>query len=229
MRWGPEALKGHRPEGAPRKVLKEAPQPGSSLIADEWIPANTEPVERCGFTVKNLPTGAKITFRVVGVNIAGRSQPATLAQPVTIREIVGEHLLTPRPCAPKDQAGVVTRATRSSPLVSVPPWDVPPHPRLALSPSLGLYPQSNPKSGYPATSARLMSAKSGSISTWSSPSRYVELRVGGVGGWRGAGRRGEKGSAPAGQTQADPRAPPRPSPGRESRGRRWCGPRAGRP
>uniref|UniRef100_A0A8D1SK57 Myosin-binding protein C, fast-type n=1 Tax=Sus scrofa TaxID=9823 RepID=A0A8D1SK57_PIG len=56
--------------------------------SDEWIPANTEPVERCGFTVKNLPTGARITFRVVGVNIAGRSQPATLAQPVTIREIV---------------------------------------------------------------------------------------------------------------------------------------------
>ncbi|KAM9633457.1 myosin-binding protein C, fast-type [Trichechus inunguis] len=56
--------------------------------SNEWIPANTEPVERCGFTVKNLPTGAKITFRVVGVNIAGRSKPATLTQPVTIREIV---------------------------------------------------------------------------------------------------------------------------------------------
>ncbi|KAJ8789762.1 hypothetical protein J1605_021720 [Eschrichtius robustus] len=56
--------------------------------SDEWIPANTELVERCGFTVKNLPTGARITFRVVGVNIAGRSQPATLAQPVTIQEIV---------------------------------------------------------------------------------------------------------------------------------------------
>ncbi|XP_049643530.1 myosin-binding protein C, fast-type [Suncus etruscus] len=56
--------------------------------SEEWIPANTEPVERCGFTVKNLPTGAKIIFRVVGVNIAGRSEPATLPQPVTIREIV---------------------------------------------------------------------------------------------------------------------------------------------
>ncbi|XP_055226160.1 myosin-binding protein C, fast-type [Gorilla gorilla gorilla] len=55
--------------------------------SEEWVPANTEPVERCGFTVKNLPTGAKILFRVVGVNIAGRSEPATLAQPVTIREI----------------------------------------------------------------------------------------------------------------------------------------------
>ncbi|XP_007179987.1 myosin-binding protein C, fast-type [Balaenoptera acutorostrata] len=56
--------------------------------SDQWIPANTELVERCGFTVKNLPTGARITFRVVGINIAGRSRPATLAQPVTIQEIV---------------------------------------------------------------------------------------------------------------------------------------------
>ncbi|XP_036293537.1 myosin-binding protein C, fast-type [Pipistrellus kuhlii] len=56
--------------------------------SEEWIPANAEPVERCGFTVKDLPTGARIIFRVVGVNIAGRSEPASLAQPVTIREIV---------------------------------------------------------------------------------------------------------------------------------------------
>ncbi|XP_045148555.1 myosin-binding protein C, fast-type [Echinops telfairi] len=56
--------------------------------SEEWLPANTEPVERCGFTVKDLPTGARVIFRVVGVNIAGRSEPATLTQPVTIREIV---------------------------------------------------------------------------------------------------------------------------------------------
>ncbi|XP_049478253.1 myosin-binding protein C, fast-type [Panthera uncia] len=55
--------------------------------SEDWVPANTEPVERCSFTVKNLPTGAKILFRVVAVNIAGRSQPAALFQPVTIREI----------------------------------------------------------------------------------------------------------------------------------------------
>uniref|UniRef100_G3U3Y5 Myosin binding protein C2 n=1 Tax=Loxodonta africana TaxID=9785 RepID=G3U3Y5_LOXAF len=47
--------------------------------SNEWIPANTEPTE-CVFTVKNLPTGAKIDFRVVELNIAGRSQPATLTQ-----------------------------------------------------------------------------------------------------------------------------------------------------
>uniref|UniRef100_A0A8C4LLH9 Myosin-binding protein C, fast-type n=1 Tax=Equus asinus asinus TaxID=83772 RepID=A0A8C4LLH9_EQUAS len=74
--------------GAPGRGRREGPLLRLSLAADEWIPANTEPVERCGFTVKNLPTGAKIVFRVVGVNIAGRSQPATLTQPVTIREIV---------------------------------------------------------------------------------------------------------------------------------------------
>uniref|UniRef100_A0A670ZMS5 Myosin binding protein C2 n=1 Tax=Pseudonaja textilis TaxID=8673 RepID=A0A670ZMS5_PSETE len=55
---------------------------------DEWIPANTELVERCGFTAKGLPTGEKLLFRVTAVNIAGKSLPATLAQPVTIREIV---------------------------------------------------------------------------------------------------------------------------------------------
>ncbi|XP_003222732.3 myosin-binding protein C, fast-type isoform X1 [Anolis carolinensis] len=55
---------------------------------DEWIPCNTELVERCGFTAKDLPTGEKLLFRVVAVNIAGRSPPATFGQPVTIREIV---------------------------------------------------------------------------------------------------------------------------------------------
>lgn len=71
------------------------PQTRPSPLAEDWSPANTEPVERCGFTVKNLPTGAKILFRVVGVNIAGRSEPATLVQPVTIREIVGEWCVAP--------------------------------------------------------------------------------------------------------------------------------------
>ncbi|XP_077170416.1 myosin-binding protein C, fast-type isoform X2 [Paroedura picta] len=56
--------------------------------SDEWIAANTELVERCGYTAKDLPTGEKLLFRVVAVNIAGRSPPATFGQPVTIREIV---------------------------------------------------------------------------------------------------------------------------------------------
>ncbi|XP_060705631.1 myosin binding protein Ca isoform X1 [Hemiscyllium ocellatum] len=56
--------------------------------SNEWIAANTELVERLGFTVKNLPTGEKINFRVRAVNIAGKSEPAILSQSVTIREIV---------------------------------------------------------------------------------------------------------------------------------------------
>ncbi|XP_073458975.1 myosin-binding protein C, fast-type-like [Aquarana catesbeiana] len=54
----------------------------------EWITSNQELVERCGFTVKELPTGEKVEFRVVAVNIAGKSEPAFMSQPVTIREIV---------------------------------------------------------------------------------------------------------------------------------------------
>ncbi|XP_069804690.1 myosin-binding protein C, fast-type-like isoform X1 [Dendropsophus ebraccatus] len=56
--------------------------------SDEWVAANKEFVERCGYTVKGLPTGEKLFFRVCAVNIAGRSEPATLGNAVTIREIV---------------------------------------------------------------------------------------------------------------------------------------------
>ncbi|XP_042363910.1 myosin binding protein Cb isoform X1 [Plectropomus leopardus] len=56
----------------------------------EWVVANQELCERQGFVVRGLPVGEKINFRVVAVNIAGRSPPATMSQPVTIREIM-EH------------------------------------------------------------------------------------------------------------------------------------------
>ncbi|XP_063749113.1 myosin binding protein Cb isoform X5 [Eleginops maclovinus] len=54
----------------------------------EWVVANQELCERQGFVVRGLPVGEKINFRVVAINIAGRSPPATLGQPVTIREIM---------------------------------------------------------------------------------------------------------------------------------------------
>lgn len=59
------------------------------LLDTEWQVANTELVDRQNYMVKNLPTGEKMDFRVVAVNIAGRSPPACLAQPVKIREIMG--------------------------------------------------------------------------------------------------------------------------------------------
>lgn len=54
------------------------------------MPANQELVERTQFKVRDLPVGEKMLFRVVAVNIAGRSPPATLPQAVTIREIMGQ-------------------------------------------------------------------------------------------------------------------------------------------
>ncbi len=56
----------------------------------EWHPANTDLVDRQSYTVRNLPTGEKMNFRVFAVNIAGRSPPALLGEPVTVREIMGE-------------------------------------------------------------------------------------------------------------------------------------------
>uniref|UniRef100_A0A9J8D0S9 Myosin-binding protein C, fast-type n=1 Tax=Cyprinus carpio carpio TaxID=630221 RepID=A0A9J8D0S9_CYPCA len=56
----------------------------------EWHPANTDLIERQSYVVRNLPTGEKMDFRVVAVNMAGRSPPALLGQPVTVREIM-EH------------------------------------------------------------------------------------------------------------------------------------------
>ena len=63
------------------------------ILDTEWVVANKDLVERQGYVVRNLPVGEKINFRVVAVNIAGRSAPATMAQPVTIREIVGESVV----------------------------------------------------------------------------------------------------------------------------------------
>ncbi|KAM9715560.1 myosin-binding protein C, fast-type-like isoform 5-T5 [Menidia menidia] len=54
----------------------------------EWVAANQQLWEKQGYVVRGLPVGEKINFRVVAVNVAGRSPPAILSQPVTIREIV---------------------------------------------------------------------------------------------------------------------------------------------
>ncbi|XP_051928324.1 myosin-binding protein C, fast-type-like [Hippocampus zosterae] len=56
----------------------------------DWVTANTDLCERQTFVVRGLPVGEKINFRVVAVNIAGRSPPAVMSQPVTIREVM-EH------------------------------------------------------------------------------------------------------------------------------------------
>ncbi|KAJ8251055.1 hypothetical protein GJAV_G00216750 [Gymnothorax javanicus] len=56
----------------------------------EWIRANPELVDKNHYTVRGLPTGEKLCFRVKAVNIGGISPPAYMKQSVKIREIV-EH------------------------------------------------------------------------------------------------------------------------------------------
>ncbi|KAJ8347251.1 hypothetical protein SKAU_G00286520 [Synaphobranchus kaupii] len=56
----------------------------------EWVAANKEPVERNHYVVRGLPTGEKLCFRVMTINMAGLSAPAVMTQGVTIREIM-EH------------------------------------------------------------------------------------------------------------------------------------------
>lgn len=88
--------------------------------ADQWVAANKELVDRNQFKVKDLPVGEKMLFRVVAVNIAGRSPPASLTHPVTIREIVGQSAVTTScfvffpPSGPKTKTSCSVRPTSQS-------------------------------------------------------------------------------------------------------------------
>uniref|UniRef100_A0AAQ4PFM9 Myosin binding protein C3 n=1 Tax=Gasterosteus aculeatus aculeatus TaxID=481459 RepID=A0AAQ4PFM9_GASAC len=55
---------------------------------DEWIPAFEGLTDRTSMVIRNLTTGDKLQFRVRAYNVAGASAATTLAQPVTIREIM---------------------------------------------------------------------------------------------------------------------------------------------
>ncbi|XP_051516526.1 myosin-binding protein H-like isoform X3 [Myxocyprinus asiaticus] len=54
----------------------------------DWVVANTKLTMSNSFVIKDLTTGDMLNIRVVAVNAGGRSEPATLAEPVPIREIV---------------------------------------------------------------------------------------------------------------------------------------------
>lgn len=59
-----------------------------SITADEWIPAIQGLTDRTSLMIRDLTTGDKLQFRVRAFNMAGPSAASTLAQPVTIREIM---------------------------------------------------------------------------------------------------------------------------------------------
>ncbi len=57
------------------------------------------------FVISGLTTGDLLNIRVVAVNAGGRSEPVALAQPITVRETVGECLCTVRPaCVGTDES-----------------------------------------------------------------------------------------------------------------------------
>ncbi|XP_075398249.1 myosin-binding protein H [Tenrec ecaudatus] len=54
----------------------------------EWVPVNARPVMATQQTLRNLTLGDKFFLRVVAVSTAGAGPPATLDQPVHIREVI---------------------------------------------------------------------------------------------------------------------------------------------
>ncbi|CAJ1049770.1 myosin-binding protein C%2C cardiac-type [Xyrichtys novacula] len=81
LKWRrPERIGSSELEGYGVEYCKEG--------TDEWIPAIEGLTDRTSLTVRGLTTGDKLQFRVRAYNMAGPSNPATLAQPVTIREIM---------------------------------------------------------------------------------------------------------------------------------------------
>ncbi|XP_075692884.1 myosin-binding protein C, cardiac-type [Rhinoderma darwinii] len=56
--------------------------------SSEWVPALQGLTERTSCLIRDLPTGERLTFRVGAINLAGPSEPCTMKEPVTIREIM---------------------------------------------------------------------------------------------------------------------------------------------
>lgn len=61
------------------------PRPGS-----EWTAALQGLTERTSMLVKDLPTGARLLFRVRAHNMAGPGAPVATKEPVTVQEILRE-------------------------------------------------------------------------------------------------------------------------------------------
>nr|XP_020865350.1 myosin-binding protein C, cardiac-type isoform X7 [Phascolarctos cinereus] len=56
--------------------------------SSEWVSALQSLTEHTSLLVKELPTGARLLFRVRAHNLAGPSTPATTKEPVTVQEIL---------------------------------------------------------------------------------------------------------------------------------------------
>lgn len=69
------------------------------VLGTDWAEVNKEPFLSTRYTIQDLSSGEKLQVRVKAVSASGTSVPATLEQPVLIREITREywgHALSPR-------------------------------------------------------------------------------------------------------------------------------------
>lgn len=65
--------------------------------ASEWVAALQGLTERTSLLVKDLPTGARLQFRVRAHNVAGPGAPVITKEPVTVQEILREYPSAMRP------------------------------------------------------------------------------------------------------------------------------------
>lgn len=76
---------GCRPCRPCRLTAASAPPAGSA-----WVSALPGLIERTSLLVKDLPTGARVLFRVRAHNLAGAGPPVTTKEPVTVQELLRE-------------------------------------------------------------------------------------------------------------------------------------------
>lgn len=77
------------------------------VVGTDWAAVNKEPFLSTRYTIQDLGSGDKLHVRVKAVSAGGTSVPATLEQPVLVREITREywgHALSP--CALSAGKGV---------------------------------------------------------------------------------------------------------------------------
>ncbi|XP_051561825.1 myosin-binding protein H-like isoform X2 [Myxocyprinus asiaticus] len=79
--WRPPATIGNSGlDGYTVEICKEG--------TGDWKAANEELTISCRYIIKNQTTGDRLNIRVVAMNPGGRSPPATLPDPVLVREVV---------------------------------------------------------------------------------------------------------------------------------------------
>ncbi|XP_038620577.1 myosin-binding protein C, cardiac-type [Tachyglossus aculeatus] len=121
LKWRPpERLGAGGLDGYSVEYCKE----GSS----EWVPALQGLIERTTLVVKELPTGARLHFRVRAHNLAGPSQPTGTKEPVTVQEI----LQRPRLRLPRQLRQTVLRKV-GEPVNLLIPFQGKPRPQVTWS------------------------------------------------------------------------------------------------